>query len=72
MPGDPQDAAIVRSTVDLGRRLGLHVVAEGVASADALALLADCGCHAAQGFHISPPLPADRLERWLHESPQRL
>jgi diguanylate cyclase (GGDEF)-like protein len=72
MPGDPQDAAIVRSTVDLGRRLGLHVVAEGVASADAWALLSDCGCHSAQGFHVSPPVPVARLESWLREAPQRL
>lgn len=72
MAEDPQDAAIVRSTVDLGRRLGLRVVAEGVAGADALALLVECGCHEGQGFHISPPLPASDLEPWLRAATQRM
>jgi diguanylate cyclase len=72
MAGDERDAAIVRSTVDLGRRLGLRVVAEGVASAEAWALLADCACHEGQGFYISPPLPARGLEDWLRAAPQRL
>jgi diguanylate cyclase len=72
MADDPQDAAIVRSTVDLGRRLGLRVVAEGVADADALALLAACRCHEGQGFYISPPLPVSDLEPWLRAATQRV
>jgi EAL domain-containing protein (putative c-di-GMP-specific phosphodiesterase class I) len=64
---DSHDAAIVRSTVELGRRLGLRVVAEGVASTDAWTLLADCACHEGQGFHISPPLPVEALQPWLRD-----
>jgi diguanylate cyclase len=71
MAHDAEDAAIVRSTVDLGRRLRLRVVAEGVASADAWALLAGCGCHEGQGYHVSRPLAAPDLEAWLCGNPQR-
>ena len=58
MADDERDAAIVRSTVDLGRNLGLRVVAEGVETAEAWDLLAALGCDVAQGYHLSRPLPA--------------
>jgi diguanylate cyclase (GGDEF)-like protein len=59
------DLAIVCSTVDLGHRLGLHVVAEGVATRQAWNLLAECGCDEAQGELLAPPLPAQELAPWL-------
>ncbi len=63
----PDDAAIVRSTIQLGHSLGLRVVAEGVETAEALDLLRGYGCDAAQGFHIGRPMPADALLRWVAE-----
>ena len=65
MSGNDDDATIVRSTIDLGRNLGLDVVAEGVEDAETLERLRALGCTAAQGFHISPALSADELEAWL-------
>jgi diguanylate cyclase (GGDEF)-like protein len=59
------DAVIVRSTVDLARNLGLTVVAEGVETHETWERLAAFGCHAAQGFFLSRPLPADELEGWI-------
>ena len=59
------DAAIVRSTIDLGRNLGLQVVAEGVESEGAWQQLASHGCDLAQGFHLSRPLAAPDLTGWL-------
>ena len=61
MDRDPADRAIVASTAALGRSLGLHVVAEGVESAASASVLAAIGCDMAQGFHYSPPVPADQL-----------
>jgi diguanylate cyclase (GGDEF)-like protein len=58
---DCGDEAIVRSTVDLARNLGLRVVAEGVESAEAWDLLAEWGCDVGQGFHLSRPLPEHEL-----------
>ena len=56
---------IVRSIVDLGRNLGLHVVAEGVEDQETWDRLKAMGCHGAQGFHLGRPQPALDLTRWL-------
>ncbi|MGI8903826.1 MAG: putative bifunctional diguanylate cyclase/phosphodiesterase, partial [Solirubrobacteraceae bacterium] len=65
MSDDADDAAIVRSTIDLARNLGLEVVAEGVETAAVLHDLGDLSCDIVQGFHLSPPLPARELSDWL-------
>ena len=62
---DEADAAIVQSVVDLGGRLGLRTVAEGVEDAETLDRIAEYGVTVAQGFHIARPLPADELASWL-------
>jgi diguanylate cyclase len=61
MIDSPQAAAIVRAIVDLARRLGMRVVAEGVETADQRAALATLGCTAAQGYHFCMPMPADKI-----------
>ena len=61
------DAAIVRSTIALGRNLGLRVVAEGVETDEVMGELRQLGCDVAQGFHVSRPVPADEFEHWLRE-----
>ncbi|MDQ3538811.1 MAG: EAL domain-containing protein [Actinomycetota bacterium] len=68
MATDSADATIVHSAIDLGRRFGLSVVAEGVESQRVWQLLARLGCDQAQGYHISRPLPADELTPWLHDN----
>jgi EAL domain-containing protein (putative c-di-GMP-specific phosphodiesterase class I) len=60
-----RDPLIVRSTIDLAHALDLEVVAEGVESPAALALLRVMGCDFAQGFLISPALAIDKLEAFL-------
>ncbi|HEV7886742.1 MAG TPA: EAL domain-containing protein [Acidimicrobiales bacterium] len=62
---DAEDEAIVRSVVDLGRNLGLAVVAEGVETDDAAARLRDMGCATGQGYLFSRPLAASDLSAWL-------
>jgi predicted signal transduction protein with EAL and GGDEF domain len=49
------DVAIVRSIIQLGHNLGLDVVAEGVESAAALAILKSLRCDEAQGFYLARP-----------------
>jgi len=58
MVDSPQAAAIVRTTVDLGRQLGVRVVAEGVETPAQRAALAALGCGAAQGRHFIAPFDA--------------
>jgi diguanylate cyclase (GGDEF)-like protein len=52
------DATIVRSVIDIGRNLGLEVVAEGVESQESWDRVRDFGCHQVQGYHVGRPLPA--------------
>ena len=65
MSRDEGDAAIVRSTVDLGRNLGLQVVAEGIEDAETWTALATLGCDMAQGYYLSPPVTPPEFDRWL-------
>jgi diguanylate cyclase (GGDEF)-like protein len=59
------DAAIVRSMVDLARGLGLGVVAEGVETEETWQHLSDLGCTSAQGYYLSRPMPADDVLGWV-------
>jgi diguanylate cyclase len=68
---EKSDATIVRSTIDLGRNLGLDTVAEGVESQDAWDALRSHGCTLAQGYLISRPAPADELAELLRERAER-
>jgi EAL domain-containing protein (putative c-di-GMP-specific phosphodiesterase class I) len=65
MEADRRNAAIVRSTIELGHNLGLTVVAEGVETDHEAAELVRFGCDAAQGYYFARPMPAATLERWL-------
>jgi diguanylate cyclase len=65
MHDDGDDFMIVRATVDLGKNLGLRVVAEGVEDRETFDRLADFGCDEAQGYYISRPMPLDEFGRWL-------
>jgi diguanylate cyclase (GGDEF)-like protein len=62
---NPRDEAIVRSTIELARHLGLRVVAEGIETEAALHLLSELGCDTGQGYLISRPLGAEALSAWL-------
>jgi diguanylate cyclase (GGDEF)-like protein/PAS domain S-box-containing protein len=65
MRSSEDDATIVRSTIDLGRNLGLEVVAEGVETEDVWNHLGSLGCTVAQGYYLSRPVPPAELEAWL-------
>ncbi len=56
-----RDDTIVRSVIDLGHNLGLHVVAEGVEDALTEHSLRTMGCDSAQGFHWGAAMPASTL-----------
>ena len=72
MIGSESDAAIVRSTIDLARNLGLVVTAEGVEDERTHRRLAEMGCDLAQGYELCRPLPADRLAEAIDLMPQPL
>ncbi|HEV8681837.1 MAG TPA: EAL domain-containing protein [Actinomycetota bacterium] len=68
MLSDENDAVIVRSTIDLGRNLGLRVVAEGVESEEIWDRLAVMGCDLAQGHYLAEPMPPEALAAWLQST----
>jgi diguanylate cyclase (GGDEF)-like protein len=64
------DLAIVRAIIGLAEAFGLEVVAEGVETPAAALTLMQHGCHRAQGFLLSKPVPGDAMEallsaRWM-------
>jgi EAL domain-containing protein (putative c-di-GMP-specific phosphodiesterase class I) len=67
MDVNEDDAAIVRSIIDLAGALGLRTVAEGVETRDAWDRLAVYGCDAAQGWYLAKAMPADIVTHWLHD-----
>jgi len=65
MASDPDDAAIVRSIIELSGALGLRVVAEGVEDEPIWRALHAAGCDVAQGWFHARPMPAADLANWL-------
>ena len=58
---NPTDAAIATAIIAMGTCLNLEVVAEGVEKEGQLAFLQRKGCHGAQGFLFSGPVPAEEV-----------
>ena len=72
---DSSDEAIVRSIVDLGAKLGLDVVAEGVDHQSIWDQLRRMGCGQAQGGLLCRPMPMAEFSEWLRRddpAPRRL
>ncbi|KHD79066.1 diguanylate cyclase [Actinoplanes utahensis] len=57
--------AVVRGAVELGARLGVRVVAEGIETIEQRAALIALGCPSAQGYHFCKPMPADKIVQAL-------
>lgn len=66
-----RDPLIVRSTIDLAHALDMEVVAEGVETHAALALLTVMGCDMIQGFLISRPIALDAFIAFMREDRHR-
>lgn len=64
---DQLNADLCSTTVDLGRRLGLTVVAEGIETVQESQKLRVLGCHIGQGFLFAKPMPKGQLVGLLRE-----
>lgn len=64
---DDDDATIVRAIIQLGKSLGMQVIAEGVETAEQEAYIIAEGCHEGQGYYYSKPLPARELAVFLKQ-----
>lgn len=65
---DEDDATIVRTIIQLGKSLGMQVIAEGVETAEQEAYIIAQGCHEGQGYLYSKPLPARELTLFLKQA----
>ncbi len=68
---DQEDQAICQTALQLGHRLGLVTVAEGVETQEQLDFLRAIGCDEAQGFYFAEPLPAEDFPCWLQDWTRR-
>jgi diguanylate cyclase (GGDEF)-like protein len=62
-----QTEPLIAAVVAMAHGLGLHVVAEGVETAEQESFLREVGCDALQGFRLARPLSADEVVRLLSD-----
>jgi EAL domain-containing protein (putative c-di-GMP-specific phosphodiesterase class I) len=62
---DSRQALLSRTVVELGRGLGLTVIAEGVERPGQRSRLLAWGCPVAQGYYFARPGPASLVGPWL-------
>jgi len=67
--GGPEESAVARAILALAATLHLDTVAEGVERPEQAAALAELGCHLAQGYHFSRPVPAADMARLIVQRP---
>lgn len=64
--------AILSSSLEMGRSLGVSTVAEGVETVEDWQLVRSLGCDIAQGYLIAKPMPAEELLGWTRANRARL
>jgi diguanylate cyclase (GGDEF)-like protein len=65
LTSDPRAQAIVHSTIELARALGLTLVAEGIETEEVLRSLQSLGADIGQGYLIARPLTSEQLDEYL-------
>jgi EAL domain-containing protein (putative c-di-GMP-specific phosphodiesterase class I) len=70
LPDREDGAALAKTICDLGQRLKLPVVAEGVETASELEFLRQSGCDEIQGYYFARPMPLQDLLLWLRAAGQ--
>ncbi|GEN22446.1 hypothetical protein HCU01_03950 [Halomonas cupida] len=64
---DERNVVVVEGVMQIARRLGLTVVAEGAESPAHCRRLQQLGCYRAQGYGIAAPMPAERALQWMQQ-----
>ncbi|MCX6074807.1 MAG: EAL domain-containing protein [Campylobacterales bacterium] len=65
---NPEDRVIVNTIINMAHNLNLITIAEGVETAEQLAILRESGCNEIQGYYFSRPLPAIEFELYLRDA----
>ncbi len=61
---------LIGSIIQISKKLGIQVVAEGIETEEQLDLLKSVGCDLVQGYIYSKPLPVPEFEQWLKNNSQ--
>jgi len=64
-----KDDALVLTIIEMAKRLGMGLCAEGVETKDQLDFLAAYGCHSIQGYYFAKPMALDAFIKYLREHP---
>ena len=67
---DKQASALVTAVVEMGKALGLEVIAEGIETPEEAEVLLRLGCDTMQGYLFSRPVPPEELVKWLDTWPE--
>lgn len=67
MVNSKDDVAIIQGFINISKAFELDTIAEGVETIEQGQLLLSMGCHYAQGYAISKPMPANAVGTWLAE-----
>ncbi|MEX2481343.1 MAG: EAL domain-containing protein [Gammaproteobacteria bacterium] len=69
---DERARSILKSSIELAKRLDLNTIAEGVETSADLDIVRALGCDMVQGFYYAKPMPGAEFLRWLadHEAGQ--
>ena len=67
LPNNPQQEAVCTMIIEMARRLGMLVVAEGAETHEQVEYLREQQCQQVQGFYYSPAIPLQQLSRFVKE-----
>jgi EAL domain-containing protein (putative c-di-GMP-specific phosphodiesterase class I) len=68
LSSDGRNFEVTRSIVELGRSLGVDIVAEGIEHAGQVAAVRSLGCTHGQGYYFGRPVPADDFTKIISRS----
>jgi len=67
LPHNEQQVAVCSMIIEMAKRLGMLVVAEGAETFEQIEFLRDKECEQVQGFYYSPAIPLQQLPRFVQE-----
>ena len=67
LPHNPHQEAVCAMIIEMARRLGMMVVAEGAETHEQVEYLREHKCQQVQGFYYSPAIPLQQLPRFVKQ-----
>lgn len=64
---DPRSKKLIAIVVSAAKSFGVHILAEGVETAEQVAFLKEIGCEILQGYYFARPMSADDLKKYIRE-----